>query len=98
MRPCKRIEIIVERSHSERVAKLLAGAGAPDYTLIQHAGGHGSRGYRRADDVTDTDENCIFIVAVEEDSVVSAVIDAVQPALQRVGGTCLVTEALWTGS
>ncbi|WP_407681007.1 P-II family nitrogen regulator [Pseudohaliea rubra] len=98
MHPCKRIEIIVERSQIDRLGRLLAAAGAPDYTLIHHAGGHGDRGHRRADDVTDTDENCVFILAVEQDEVVAAVVEGVKPILQRVGGTCLVTEAVWTGS
>jgi nitrogen regulatory protein PII len=60
MRPCKRVEIVIERSQAERLAIILKDAGADGFTIIHHAGGTGDRGYRRADDVTDTDENCIF--------------------------------------
>jgi nitrogen regulatory protein PII len=95
MRPCKRLEIVIERSQAHRVEHLLKEVGASGYTVIQNAGGGGDRGYRRADDVTDADENCVFIVAVERDTLVAAIVDGVRPMLQRFGGVCLVSDANW---
>jgi hypothetical protein len=63
--------------------------------VIQNAGGSGDRGYRRADDVTDTDENCVFIIAVEDERVVQGIIERVRPVLRRCGGMCLVSDAQW---
>ncbi|MEM1144690.1 MAG: transcriptional regulator [Pseudomonadota bacterium] len=95
MRPCKRIEIVVERSAAERLEETLRAAGAPDYTLLQNAGGSGDRGYRRADDVTDTDENCVFIVALEDETLLDKIVEGVRPLLKRFGGMCLVSDAHW---
>lgn len=95
MRPCKRLEIVIERSQATKLEGILKEAGATGFTVIQNAGGGGDRGYRRADDVTDTDENCVFVVAVEKDSIVHEVVEAVRPILQRFGGICLVSEANW---
>ena len=95
MRPCKRLEIVIERSQASLVEQLLKEAGASGYTVIQNAGGGGDRGYRRADDVTDADENCVFVVAVERDAIVEEIIEGVRPMLQRFGGVCLVSDANW---
>ena len=95
MRPCKRIEVVVERSQMDRVVSALYDAGAGGYTVLMNAGGSGDRGYRRADDVTDTDENCVFIVAADDDAMVNAVVERIRPLLERFGGMCLVSEAQW---
>ncbi|MEE4202354.1 MAG: hypothetical protein V2I45_01890 [Halieaceae bacterium] len=94
MRPCKRVEIVIERSQAERLAQILKDAGAPGFTIIHHAGGAGDRGYRRADDVTDTDENWVFVAAIEDADVLETVVNGVQPLLKRFGGICLVSDAL----
>ncbi|MEM0954397.1 MAG: transcriptional regulator [Pseudomonadota bacterium] len=95
MRPCKRLEIVIERSQTHRLEAALKAAGVSGFTVIQNAGGSGDRGYRRADDVTDTDENCVFIVAVEGDAVLEQLIAGVRPILKRFGGVCLVSDAQW---
>ena len=63
MKPCKRLEIVVEKPLSRHVARELVALGAPGYTLIGEASGRGDRGDRRADDPTGTSTNCIFIIA-----------------------------------
>ncbi|MEO1081131.1 MAG: transcriptional regulator [Pseudomonadota bacterium] len=95
MRACKRIEIVLERSHSDQLDRALREAGANAYTVIQNVGGSGDRGYRRADDVTDTDENCVFILAVEDVDLMQRIVEAVRPILRRCGGMCLVSDAQW---
>lgn len=95
MRPCKRIEIVIERTQAQRIERVLTRAGATGFTVIQNARGGGDRGYRRADDVTDTDENCIFVVATEDESIWREIVDSVRPVLERFGGVCLVTDAQW---
>ena len=93
MRPCKRIEIVVERAQSEQLERALMDAGVNGYTRILNAGGSGDRGYRRADDVTDTDENCVFIIAVEDEALIEPIYEKVRPILRRFGGLCLVSDA-----
>lgn len=95
MRDCKRIEIVLEKTQSEPLVRALQDAGVRGYTLIPNAGGSGDRGYRRADDVTDTDENCVFIVAADTDELMRTIIEAVRPIIRRFGGMCLVSDAQW---
>lgn len=94
MKACKRIEIVVERSQLHRVTDMLQAQEATGYTVVFGAGGSGDRGPRRADDVTNTDENCVVIVATEDNGQLTRVVEAVQPLLKRYGGICLVSEAL----
>ena len=95
MKPCKRIEVVIERAVAAWLAGLLLEAGAPGYTFIDHASGRGDRGERRGDEPAGTSTNCMFIVACNDDAVVERIIDAVRPTLSRYGGICLVSEAFW---
>jgi hypothetical protein len=95
MKPCKRIEIVIEEHLAGRLSDQLDAAGAPGYTVIRRTGGRGDRGLRRADDPTGTATNCIFIVACDDDAVVAAILDRVRGILTRSGGVCLVSDAGW---
>lgn len=91
--PCTRIEIVIERAQKHRVTAILESLPVTGYTMVLHAAGSGDRGPRRSDDVTDTDENCVFIIAVEDDALVDRLLQEVKPVLGRFGGICLLSEA-----
>jgi nitrogen regulatory protein PII len=93
MKPCKRIEIVIERALAKRTAQVLDELAAPGYTMISRASGRGDRGRRRGDDPTDT--NCVFIVACEDDALVGRIVEGVRPLLKKYGGYCLVSDATW---
>ena len=95
MKPCKRIEIVIERPLAQRMAKLLVELEAPGYTVIEHAGGRGDRGVRRADEPTGTSTNSVFVVACESQEQVERIVDGIRPVLSRSGGICLVSDAMW---
>ncbi len=95
MKPCKRLEIVVEQALANRLSDLLTELGAPGYTLISNTAGRGDRGLRRADEVTGTSSNCLFIVACDNDEVVERVVEGIRPILSRSGGICLVSDAQW---
>ena len=95
MKPCKRIEIVIEETLTRRLAELLDTLGAPGFTLIPRASGQGDRGVRRGDDPTGTMTNAVFIVAADDDEVVARIVEGVRPLLKRSGGICLVSDALW---
>jgi len=95
MKPCKRIEIVIEQPLARRLAERLDELGAPGYTLIPNASGRGDRGLRRGDEVTDTFTNCVFVVACEDDAVVARIVEGVRSLIARSGGVCLVSDALW---
>ena len=94
MKPCKRIEIVLEQALASRLAEALLDAGAPGYTVLDHAGGSGDRGMRRADEPTGTSTNCVFIIACPEEDV-AKLVEVVRPILSRSGGICLVSDAMW---
>lgn len=95
MKPCKRIEIVIEQPLAQRLAQRLVDLEAPGYTVVDHAGGMGDRGVRRADEPTGTSTNCVFIIACDEQHVVDQIIEGVRPILSRSGGICLVSDAMW---
>ncbi len=95
MKPCKRIEIVVEQALANRLSELLVDLGVPGYTLISNAAGRGDRGLRRADEVTGTSSNCMFIVACDDEEIINNIVEGVRPILSRSGGFCLLSEAQW---
>ena len=95
MKPCKRIEIVIEQPLARRLAERLDQLGAPGYTMIPNASGRGDRGLRRGDEVTDTFTNCLFIVACDDDATVAQIVEGVRSLIARSGGVCLVSDALW---
>lgn len=94
MKPCKRIEIVIEEVHAARLAQRLDELGAPGYTQIPRASGRGDRGVRRADDPSGTLTNCVFLVACDE-ATAARLIEGVRALLTRFGGVCLVSDAQW---
>lgn len=95
MRPCKRIEIVIEEPLATRLAAKLAEIGVPGYTMLPRASGRGDRGLRRADDPTGNSTNCVFLIACEDETKVQQIIDNVRPIIARSGGICLVSDAAW---
>lgn len=95
MKPCKRLEIVIEKPMAQRLAVKLNELGAPGYTCLDHAIGSGDRGLRGAYEPTGTETNCVFIVACETEEEAISIVDGIRPMLSRSGGICLVSDALW---
>jgi nitrogen regulatory protein PII len=94
MQAVKRVEIVTDTLELDRVLQLLTDAGVSGYTVIRNAEGKGHRGLRSGDDVTRVFQNSYVLVACSPEQV-QAVVAAVRPVLKRVGGVCLVSDALW---
>lgn len=94
MKPCKRLEIVIEEPLMQRMADRLRELGAPGYTVLRRVGGMGDSGLRRADEPTGTATNCVFIIAVPPDTV-DGLIEGIRPMLSKYGGVCLVSDASW---
>lgn len=94
MKPCKRLEIIIEHGLADKVAASLAALNVSGYSLIPSVSGKGSRGERLDDDPAGTFTNCMFIVACDKDGEAERIVEEVRPLLTRSGGICLVTDAL----
>ncbi len=90
----KRLEIVVEALQESAVQRLIADAGIGGYTLTRGVVGHGHRGDRDADDLTDVFRNVVFLVAAPPDAAEQLLIQ-LRPLLASSGGMCLVTDAQW---
>ena len=95
MKACKRMEIVIEQALASRLGEALTEAGAPGYTFIDHAGGNGDRGLRRADEPTGTATNCVFVIACPDQETVDKIIELIRPILSRSVGICLISDAQW---
>lgn len=94
MKPVKRVEIVVEVAELDEVVKALDRIGVVGYTIIRHVGGRGERGERRTEEFSDEFENIYLMVACSE-SQAADMIEAIRPILKKVGGICLVSDAMW---
>ena len=95
MKPCKRLEIVIESALQNRLADRLIELGASGYSLINPTAGVGDRGMRRDDEPMGTSSNAIFIIACESEQIAEQIVEGVRPLLTRSGGICLVSDAQW---
>ena len=95
MKPCTRIEIVIESPLVETMIDALHEAGSPGYTLVPDIRGEGDRGIRRADELTGDSSNSLFVIACDDDAIIEAILERVRPLLTRSGGICLVSGANW---
>lgn len=95
MKPCKRIEIVIETPLAARLTELLRKAGAPGYTLVPDVRGAGDRGERRADELSGDSSNCLVLIACDDQALIDNILEIIRPLLSRSGGICLVSEAQW---
>jgi nitrogen regulatory protein PII len=94
MQTVKRVEIVTDAMETNRVLEMLDAAGVSGYTVIRDVGGKGDRGVRSGDDVTRVFQNSYVLCACTPEQL-DQVVKAVRPTLKRVGGICLVSDALW---
>jgi nitrogen regulatory protein PII len=94
MQAVKRVEIVTDTIELDRVLELLEKAGVSGYTVVRNAEGKGHRGVRSGDDVTRVFQNSYVLTACTAEQV-EKVVEAIRPVLKRVGGVCLVSDALW---
>lgn len=94
MRPCKRIEIVIEEPMAPKLVALLDSLQTPGYTILPNAAGDGDRGIRRADELAGDSSNTVFIIATEDDALLERIVEGVRPLLSRSGGLCLISDAM----
>lgn len=94
LRPMKRLEIVVDTPHLERLLSRLRDAGAKGYTVLPNASGFGDRGTQRGDDPSGVSGNtCVLLAVPVEDA--PKILEATRAALRRTGGICLVSDCQW---
>ncbi len=90
----KRIEIVIDEEKLEDLITLLNQVGVRGYTFIKQAGGLGSRGTRRPDDLFFEQHNAMFILACEEKQA-ERLVTTLRPKLKEFGGMCLISDCEW---
>jgi nitrogen regulatory protein PII len=94
MKPCKRIEIVIEQAQATALLQVLERIGVPGYTVLPNARGCGDRGRRSGDELTGVLTNSVIVIACQEE-LVDGILAAVRPAIRRSGGACLISDATW---
>lgn len=94
MEKMKKVEIVIDSVHLNRILELLQSLGVSGYTVIRDALGMGERGIMAGDELTDVFKNSyIFTVCTEETA--NKIVEQIRPMLKRFGGVCLVSDVLW---
>ena len=94
MKNVKRIELVVDAHHVDRIVGVLLAAGVDGYTVLRNASGWGDRGDRHPDGITGAFENCLILCACDEAQAEKLGID-LKPVLKKYGGVGLVSDAKW---
>lgn len=95
MKPCKRIEIVIETPLVPSLTAVLQELDVPGYTVIPEVRGSGDRGVRRADELSGESSNCVVLIACDDPAIVGRLLEAVRVLIRRSGGICLVSDAQW---
>ena len=95
MKPCKRIEIVIEEPMAPKLIEILRRLGVQGYTAIPNIGGSGDRGIRRGDELAGDSSNTLFIIACDIPEHLEQLVEQVRPLLSRSGGICLISDANW---
>jgi len=90
----KRFEIVIGIEQLDQLMGLLEKTEVRGYTVLKNAGGYGSRGTRRPDDVLMTEENAVVILACKEDQA-QKIVNELRPAMKSLSGMCLISDCLW---
>ncbi len=94
MQEVKKVEIVVDAYHVDRVLDILDHVQVSGYTLIKDTDGKGDKG------IACSDLDCLFsnnyiMTVCTNDEQLNALVTELTPLLKKFGGICLVTPAKW---
>lgn len=94
MEPMKKVEVVVDSVHLNKVLEILERQGVSGYTIIRDVLGKGERGIMAGDELTDVFKNSyIFTVCPEE--VAKRIAENIKPILKKIGGVCIISDVFW---
>ena len=95
MQAIKKVEIIIGYTELPQLLVVLKKEVlAVGYTVIKEVMGAGGRGEMAGDGLSGEFTNSYLLIACSEDEA-SRIVAIMQPILKRVGGVCLVSDAMW---
>lgn len=94
MRAMKKVEVVIDSIHLNKVLEIFEKAGVSGYTVVRDVLGKGERGTMAGDELTDVFKNSyVFTVCSEE--MAQKIAEDIKPLLKKVGGVCLISDVLW---
>jgi nitrogen regulatory protein PII len=93
MYPVKRIEIVADSVELGKLLERLDRAGVSSYTVIRNVAGKGIRGTVFDDSAVTMLDNAYIIAFCPPDQV-TPVVEAIQPILNKFGGSCWISEVM----
>lgn len=90
----KKIEVVIDSYHLDKVLEVFDKNGIGGYTVIKDVLGKGERGLMSGDELTDTFKNSYVFTACDENTAVN-VANQLRPILKRYGGVCIVSDVMW---
>jgi nitrogen regulatory protein PII len=93
MHPVKRIEIVADSVELGKLLERLDRSGVSSYTVIRNVAGKGIRGTVFDDSAVTMLDNAYIIAFCPPDQV-TPVVEAIQPILNKFGGSCWISEAM----
>jgi len=93
MTPVKRVEIVLDDADLPTLLESFTKLGISRYTFIEGVGGMGRHGRRGGDPFSGAFENVYVLVACSQDEA-DRIAAAVRPLVSRMGGLCLVSDAV----
>ena len=95
MQAIKKVEIIIGYMKLPQLLDVLKKEVlAVSYTVIKEAFGAGGRGEMAGDGLSGEFTNSYLLIACSEDEA-NRIVEVVRPILKRLGGLCLVSDAMW---
>lgn len=93
MQSVKRIEIFVNYVELAKILEALEKAGVPGHTVIRNVAGKGRRG-SFSDDLAMTMLDNVYVIAFFPPEKMSTVANYIRPILNKLGGTCFISDAV----
>ncbi len=94
MEPMKKVEVVVDSVHLNKVLEVMEKHGVSGYTVIRDVLGKGERGMMAGDELTDVFRNS-YVFAVCSEETAKKIAESLRPILSRVGGICIISDVLW---
>lgn len=93
MQEVKKVEIVIDTSYIEDTLKILESVSVSGYTIIKDTSGKDERGLS-CPDIDCFSTSYIMTVCTNEKQL-DSLVQRITPALKKLGGMCLVTDAKW---
>lgn len=90
----KKVEVVIDSYHLEKVLDIFDKNGVGGYTVIKDVLGKGERGLMSADELTDTFKNS-YVFTVCDEKTAMEIAQQIRPLLKRYGGVCLLSDVMW---